>query len=450
MFAQNNTPQPLALVAEQWAFEPGSVEFSQEAGTPTMHLPPDAGKVVAKNLDFSDGTIEFDVKPRTMTFCFRYQDAYEHECFYFRMARAGTPEALQYAPVIDGVLMWDIYPHYQSQAAIATGEWNHVKLVISGAQMRLYINHPAQPTLEVDRLAGNPGQGTIAFEGDMVVSNLVITPGETEGLASSPGIDPTRNDARYIRCWAVSDPVAVPEEVDFSDDLLPNPDTPWRILKTERRGLINLTRTFGSNPTRSIVWLKVKIESAQAQSKNMRLGFVDDLWVFLNGQLVYLDKNWQGRLMEKVPGGRCSIENTSFTLPLKEGTNELLVGLANDNAWGRGAVARLDDTEGIELAPAPTFDVRLGEVSESTVSSYVGTYQLPNGKKISLRVEDQILVLSGGNNFFTTSLYPEDEHTFFSRKYDLEVKFIENLKSKVTHFVVYNQGQQMLEAKRLK
>ncbi len=356
LVAQTSPTDTVPMVAEQWTFEPGKVEFVQENGKPAMNILPGAGKVVAKNLNFSDGTIEFDVKPNGLTFYFRYQDPQENECFYFRMGQARNataPDAVQYAPVIDGVLMWDIYPHYQSNASFTQNDWNHVKLVISGSQMRMFVNNPDQPTLEVDQLAGNPEWGALAFEGDMTVANLIVKPGLTENLSPVAGMDPTSNDPRYIRRWAVSDPVIIPEKIDFSDDLLPTPETQWQVLETERRGVLNLTRAFGGNDKRSIIWLKVKLESATAQPKKVNLGFVDDVWVFLNGQLAYLDKNWQGRLMEKVPGGRCSVENTSFVLPLKEGANELLIGLANDAYWGRGAVARLEDTEGLEYRSRP-------------------------------------------------------------------------------------------------
>ncbi len=132
-----------------------------------MQVGPDAGKVVAKDFDFKSGTIEFDVKPgNAMTFYFRYQNARETECFYLRMGRAGdslATEGVQYAPYLDGVLMWDTYVEYQSNATFTKDAWNHIKLVISDAQMRMYVNSPGKPTLEVEHLAGNTSQGTIGF-----------------------------------------------------------------------------------------------------------------------------------------------------------------------------------------------------------------------------------------------------------------------------------------------
>ena len=177
--AQKSDPVVAPLVAERWTADPEHVKFVQENNVPIMKIGAGAGKVIAKDLDFTDGTIEFDVKPNSLSFYFRMKDASETECFYLRMGQAGNPtaiDAVQYAPFIGGVLLWDMLGHYQTNAAFTKDAWNHVKLVISGAQMRLYINSPTKPTLEVDRLEGNPKRGTIAFEGEMSVKNLLIKP----------------------------------------------------------------------------------------------------------------------------------------------------------------------------------------------------------------------------------------------------------------------------------
>jgi hypothetical protein len=448
-FAQKSKPSPALLVAEKWTFEPQKVAFTQENGVPVMKILPSAGKVIAKDLDFSNGTIEFDTKPNSLLFNFRLKNARENECFYFRMGRAGNPsaiDAVQYAPFIDGVNMWDMYGHYQTNASFSKEAWNHVKLVISGTQMRMYVNSPDKPTLEIDHLEGNAGSGTIAFEGDMLISNLTIRPGEVAGLSPLPGIDPIQQDPRYIRTWAVSQPIVTPKNVDFSYDFLPTPETAWQILQAERRGMVNLTRAFGKSEPRRLVWLKVKIKSTSVQKKKVDFGFGDDVWVFLNGQIAYVDKNLQGRPIEKKPEGRCSIENTSFILPLKEGHNELLIGLAND-FFGWGAIARMEDMEGIEITPDPTFDYRLIKLSDAIVDTYVGTYVLPNGKNVLITRENKLLKLSG-EGFITALIYPEAENKFFMREYNLQVEFVKDPDQKVSRFLINNNGKQVMEVKR--
>jgi hypothetical protein len=94
--------------------------------------------------------------------------------------------------------------------------------------------------------------------------------------------------------------------------------------------------------------LKTTVQAGEARTCQLRLGFLNDVWVMVNGRFVYIDKNIYGRPMAKVPDGRLSIDNANVTLPLQQGDNELIVGVAND-FYGWGIMARLDDLRGITL-----------------------------------------------------------------------------------------------------
>jgi hypothetical protein len=162
------------------------------------------------------------------------------------------------------------------------------------------------------------------------------------------GIDPTDNDPRYLRHWQVSQSAVMPKGIDFSYDLFPKPDAAWTPIAAERRGLINLTRKFGKSESRRIVWLKTKLKSESAQTLKLAFGFSDEVWALINGKMLYVDKNLFLHPIRKEPDGRCSIENTTFNLPLNAGDNELLIGVAND-FYGWGIVARIDSLTGITL-----------------------------------------------------------------------------------------------------
>jgi hypothetical protein len=156
------------------------------------------------------------------------------------------------------------------------------------------------------------------------------------------------NDTRYIRKWQVSEPVTTASGIDFSEEYAPNDKTKWQDISAERRGLVNLTRKFGKTDGRRIVWLKTSIYSDKEKDKMLRFGFSDEVWVMINGKPLYIDKNLYNTPMAKQPDGRCSIENTSFTIPLKEGDNQLMIGVSNF-FYGWGIVARFDDLNGIRL-----------------------------------------------------------------------------------------------------
>lgn len=321
--------------------------------------------ILLKDLVFTQGTIEFDVELKGMGFPgidFRVdKDTLNSEKFYIRYF--GTPKdlqrtTLQYAAVLDGVNMWDMTDDYQAAAIIYEGEWNHVKLVVSGKQMKVYVNDMQRAALQVPALEGITDSGTISLTGNVVYANMIIKPDATEGLESNEGYDPTYNDSRYVRDWSVTVPidfpfgrdVIVPGANSVIDTVLYDSTAVWKPLGAERRALVNLTRQFGATEQgqRRLAWVKTTISSETAQEKRVDMGFSDEVWVFINGQPLHIDKNYYGSPSMKEPKGRCTIDNTSFMLPLQEGENEILVGVTN-YFYGWGIIARLEDTEGLEF-----------------------------------------------------------------------------------------------------
>jgi hypothetical protein len=365
-WAVTSSGQKIELKAANWDFPQGLAEFGDSAGMARMKVLPGRGFVVLKGVDFSDGTIEFDEIPTDPSFAqvyFRWQDNNEAECFYFRTRRgAGNPyamEAVQYTPIIKGTMCWDAMAHYQTNAVFTQTTVSHVKLVISGRQMRVYVSPGvsaegsagaglARPVLEVPALEGNTTHGTLAFAGQAIISNLVLKPGKVEGLSPVAGPDPVANDPRYLRHWMVTAPDSLPKGIDFSYALVPGAATSWEPIDAERLGLINLSRRYAAQRSHRIVWLKTTIHADQARNVQLRLGFLDEVWMYLNDKLLYVDKNLFAQGIAKVPNGRLSLENSTVTLPLQQGDNVLRIAVGN-NFYTWAIMARLDDLEGLTI-----------------------------------------------------------------------------------------------------
>ncbi|WP_257668748.1 hypothetical protein [Parapedobacter tibetensis] len=360
-FGQQNRPKlasssdgsiKIPMEEAYWQSDSGKVAFEEDQAIPTMRILPKAGLIQLKDFDFSTGTIEFDWRPTDpmfSSFYFRHHSAQESECVYLRTARAGNPmamDAVQYAPFLKGVNLWDLLGHFQGSASFSKTDWNRVKLVISEKQLQVYINDLSTPVLWIPQLEGNVSNGTLAFNGESIVANLTVKPGIVDGLPSPASMDPTANDPRYLRQWLVSEPEIFHVGLEPVNDDFPKSNANWTDIQAERRGLVNLTRPYGITKERRLVWLKTHIHSSSNQQKQLDFGFSDEVWLMVNGQYVYIDKNYYGHPIMKPPFGRCSIENASIKLPLKEGDNEVLVGVAN-NFYGWGIVARLDDLDGI-------------------------------------------------------------------------------------------------------
>jgi hypothetical protein len=286
---------------------------------------------------------------------FRMQGLQNLEFLYFRpQANCATaPDCLQYAPFAREILLWDMFPQYQAPAPLRPNEWNHVKVVISGRRMNVFVNGATRPSLAVGSLAGDTQDGDLTLVGPGAFANFKVTPGAVEGLAADAEPDPTASDRHLVRNWQLAPFSELPEGTEPTIADLPAASAEWRGLAAERGGLVNVTRVYGlpvKRPGRSLTWLKTTISSSTSQSKKVAIGWSREIWFFVNGQRVFADKNlYQPPSARRPPDGRLSLENGSFVLPLKAGDNEIAVALAN-NFYGWGLILRLEDLEGLQLA----------------------------------------------------------------------------------------------------
>ncbi|MEM8488606.1 MAG: hypothetical protein AAF564_23865 [Bacteroidota bacterium] len=352
-------PIQIPMHADHWDAPAGSVSFLNHEGVPSMKINGGQTRATARDVVFENGTIEFDVfmVDSGFTIYFRQESTEESEIVYFRGFMLGNPDqpdVVQYSAVLNGILLWNVHGHYQGPAKHLVNDWTHVKLVVSGRRMLLYVHDMEQPALDIPHLEGTPSAGSIALEGTSAFANMVITPDKTEGLSPAALPDITDHDPRYLRNWEVSESFLLPfghEMVSanrnfISSPYLPDSTTQWQPVNAERLGLVNLSRLFGESTERRGAWLRLRLQSEIQQIRRVDLGFLDEVWVLVNGQFAYVDKNTYSNPIMKDPAGRISIENTSFPLPLREGENEILIGLAN-NFWSWALIARLDRIRGI-------------------------------------------------------------------------------------------------------
>lgn len=352
-----------------WDFDSSKVEF-------VMHRSVKAARgknnsyyqIFLKDQQFTDGTVEFDVELTGNGFPginFRMSaDKKNGENFYIRSFGPVPPEirtTLQYSPIVDGVSMWDLADEYQSGASIYQEGWNHVKLVVFGRQMKVYVNDMKNCILHIPHLEAPTTAGSISLTGNVIYANFKIDPARPEELTSESGYNPVAADTRYLRHWQVNGAIDFPFGKDLVFPLpsmygtltksdIPDSTARWDSIQADRKAMVNLSTRYGGvgNDGRRLAWLKTTIHSDQAQEKTLHLGFSDEVWLFVNGQIVYVDKNYFGTPNEKGKG-RCTIENATVLLPLKQGKNEILIGLAN-YFYGWGLIARFADTDGIRFA----------------------------------------------------------------------------------------------------
>jgi hypothetical protein len=349
-------PITVTMTADHWQTTENA-EFLRQLGFFHGLMRLNSGTATLKGITFSDGTIEFDVNTigrGAPGIAFRQQDDDNFELLYLR-PDPNCPAfraCIQYAPQTHGVLLWDMFPQYENRAPLRENGWNHIKMVVSGRRMNVFVNDGPSPTLEVGRLEGDAVKGGLRLQGPGTFANMVITPGAVEGLSPEPARDPLDGDRRVVRNWRLSTFSALPKGKDPTYDEMPNAAQEWKTISTERNGLVNLSREYGlplREPNRAVAWLKTTITSDRKQTKKVDIGWTREVWVFVNGKRVYADKNlFDQEGARKFPDGRCSLENGATTLPLEAGDNEVAVAIAN-NFFGWGLMLRLADPEGVHL-----------------------------------------------------------------------------------------------------
>ena len=60
-------------------------------------------------------------------------------------------DCIQYSPMINAFMLWNVYPEYQKRAPVFPDGWNHVRLVVSGKRMNVFINDSVRPLPCLDR-----------------------------------------------------------------------------------------------------------------------------------------------------------------------------------------------------------------------------------------------------------------------------------------------------------
>ena len=358
----------VSMTPAQWQAN-GDVSFRHDP-TEQDVLVINKGYAELKNTNFSNGTIEFDAKfvgSRITGITFRQHDD-AADALYFRPSAdcAVSEECIQYMPTAHHLFEWDLYGQYQTHAPIDPAGWNHIKLVLSGARMQVFINGARSPTLAVGTLVGGFSDGTIRLHGPASYAHLSIAPDLVDGLPAVAANDPAKSDLRYVRYWLASTPFVMPSRMDATlqentgidpvYSAMPKATASWKPITPDPGGLINLTRWYGGAQTGQAIaglWLKTTINADRDQIKHVDLGWTREVWVFVNGKLAFQSKNLYGvKGASKEPDGRLGLTNGSFDLPLHKGANQVAVAIddnfgGGEQHFGWGLEMRLANTDGV-------------------------------------------------------------------------------------------------------
>lgn len=327
----------------------------------------DGGAAVLKDFEMRDGVIDVDVatpaKRGFFGILFRVAgEGANGEWVYLRTHKSGLPDAMQYTPILNTGANWQLYngPGFTGAVDIPRDAWFHLRLEVAGAQAKLYVKDMDKPALVMDDLKSGVQKGQIALyvlTGETYFSNFSVrttpdVPWERHLPPMPPGT---------LTKWSLSpsyDALARNLERPLSPS--ESDSIKWQDVEAEPPGMVVIYRyreaphprvTFQTDfstrlqpqPGMKVVYARTTIDSDRDQVKKLYIGYSDDVSVFLNGKILYRGRSAQGF---RDPGflGIVNPENDTVYLPLKKGSNELMLAIS-ELGGGWGFICRLTDLE---------------------------------------------------------------------------------------------------------
>jgi hypothetical protein len=327
----------------------------------------DGGAALLKDFELTDGVVDVDVATPAARGFFGIQFRLDNEgangeFIYLRQHKSGLPDAMQYTPVLNTGLNWQLYsgPGFTGKVDIARDVWFHLRLVVAGAQARLYVKDMNQPALVMSDLKSGLRKGQLALyvlTGSTCFANFTVR--STPEAAWERQLPPM--PAGTLTNWALS------PAFDALARRLEQPLSPaeigamqWQDVTAEAPGIVPINRyresphprvTFANDfarrlepqPGMKVVYARTSISAERDQMRKLSIGYSDDVSVFLNGQILYRGRSAQN-FRDPAFLGIVDPENDAVYLPLKKGSNELVLAVS-ELGGGWGFICRLEDAD---------------------------------------------------------------------------------------------------------
>lgn len=359
--AQSTQTLSLPPDSPRWELQ-GEAKVAEYQGRKAIRL--DGGAAIVKDFTMRDGVIDVDVATTAKRGFFGFDaridnDGRNMEEIYLRPHQSGYPDAIQYTPVFNTGRNWQLYngPWFTAGVDIPKNEWFHMRLEVTGAQAKLYVKDMDKPALEMTDLKTGIQQGQVALMdlfGETFFSNFEVrTTPDVAWQRHLPSMPPGT-----LTKWSIS------PSYDALQRNLEKPLTPaeiaatqWQDVEAEPPGKVALYRyrdaphphvTFQSDfstrlqpqPGMKLLYARTLIESDRDQLKKLEIGYSDDVTVFLNGQPLWRGRSAQGFRDPRFLG-IVNPENDAVYLPLKKGSNELVLAVS-ELGGGWGFICRLE------------------------------------------------------------------------------------------------------------
>ncbi|ALS28138.1 hypothetical protein IJ21_27420 [Paenibacillus sp. 32O-W] len=231
-----------------------------------------------------------------------------------------APEEIQYDPVMNGSMTWQIYngTMYQKPLPNTTGKWVKFAVEVQPNGAAVYMGEDAFPQLVIPNLQHGDPVGKIGFWGYLpgYIRNLAI-----EEIQPTPITKRDRDLKRlstetFITEWMVS-PIA---------------ENRWTKAVVEENGTLNLNRIYTAEQGSS-VQAKSTFYISEEKETLLTFGFSDHLRLWVNEEKVY-QGDWRWNPPES--DGRIRSNMASVPVRWMAGVNTIRAEITNNEFFGWG------------------------------------------------------------------------------------------------------------------
>ena len=309
------------------------------------------GTAFLQDVSFTNGIIEVDIatKDRTRSYpgvLFRIKDKSNYERIYIRPHRSPFyDDALQYAPMFNGVDSWQLYNGEGKTASleIPPNQWNHLKIVFAGNEAQIFWNDDANSALIIEPLARDVAAGSVGISGPMdnsaFYSNFSYE--INEGL-KIPDTIPQEPMIGIIKDWQISQTFPL-INADFkkypAKEYLSQ--SVWQSVQSGQTGLVDISRYYPRQRRAGDCILgKTTISVKKDTILHLGFGYSDFISIFLDKKPIFTGYSAYQSRDKSFLGIVGYLDNVY--LPLKAGDNELLV-MVGESMGGWGFCFRKED-----------------------------------------------------------------------------------------------------------
>jgi len=343
----------------------GDVKPDVYQGRPCLLV--NGGLAFPRDVKMRDGVIDVDVAASKgrgfIGLEFRASDDIaQAEWIYLRPHESGQADAIQYTPVLNTGANWQIYngDGFTAAVDIPLETWFHVRIVVAGAQAKLFVSDMDKPALVIGDLKGELKEGRVGIRvltGKTYFSNFQVTktpdapwerhlpampPGTLTQWKISPSYDALARDLERPLVRAERDTMRW-------QDVIAEP--PGFVVLYRYRTAPHLRVSFENDfskrlepqPGMLVLYARTTIHSRRDQVKKLLIGYSDDVSVFLNDRILYRGRSAQ-YFRDPRFLGIVNPENDEVFLPLKKGDNELTLAVS-EIGGGWGFICRLADAK---------------------------------------------------------------------------------------------------------